>query len=130
MKTSDEKLNQLLRSAAPVPQNLGLAQRIISKSIQEASTKACNESKAINKESLLKQIINSFIIPKPGYALACSMLVGILFGWQSNAITEAVVTSNIASELGINLRDESTLQTASVEEDLNSLFLAEVNYYE
>ena len=65
MKTSDEKLNQLLRSAAPVPQNLGLAQRIISKSIQEASTKACNESKAINKESLLKQIINSFIIPKP-----------------------------------------------------------------
>jgi hypothetical protein len=130
MQASDEKLNQLLNSVvAPAARNLDLAQRIISISSEEinASSIESNISEInINNEGLFTQILHSFIIPKPAYALACSMMVGILLGWHNSDIAQLVIGINIGSDDGI----ESALQTTSVEEDLSSLFLAEVNYYE
>ncbi|MBL4798868.1 MAG: hypothetical protein JKY50_15735 [Oleispira sp.] len=106
MNSSDEKLNQLLNSVAPVPSNSNLAERIIA----QAEIPDIN----VNKESFLKQVLRSLIFPKPAYALACSMLVGVLLGWQN-------------PEVNTNI---NTIQVASADEELSSLFLAEVNFDE
>jgi hypothetical protein len=128
MKTSDDRLNQLLSGVKPVPPNVGLAQRIIAQSSIEASTpsniQASAKHQGVNKDGLFKQVLHTFIFPKPAYALACSMLVGILLGWQNSDMTE------LDTGFGLDGEIESALQITSIEEDLSSLFLAEVNYYE
>jgi hypothetical protein len=116
MQTSDEKLNELLKRAAPIPANNNLAQRIILNANQNIH--GYSEYGNGNAGSLFKQILNSFIIPKPAYALACSMLLGVLVGWQNSDVA------------GISLNLEESLTVTTIEEDLSSLFLAEVNYYE
>lgn len=116
MQTSDEQLNELLKRAAPIPANNNLAQRIILNANQNIH--GYSEHGNGNADSLFKQILNSFIIPKPAYALACSMLLGVLVGWQNSDVT------------GISLNLEESLTVTTIEEDLSSLFLAEVNYYE
>ncbi len=116
MQTSDEQLNELLKRAAPIPANNNLAQRIILNA--EKNIHGYSESTNGNADSLFKQILNSFIIPKPAYALACSMLLGVLVGWQNSDVA------------GISLNLEESLTVTTIEEDLSSLFLAEVNYYE
>ena len=116
MQTSDEQLNELLKRAAPIPANNNLAQRIILNA--KKNIHGYSESTNGNADSLFKQILNSFIIPKPAYALACSMLLGVLVGWQNSDVA------------GISLNLEESLAVTTIEEDLSSLFLAEVNYYE
>lgn len=116
MQTTDEQLNELLKRAAPIPVNNNLAQRIILSA--EKNIYGYSENENGNAVSLFKQILNSFMIPKPAYALACSMLLGVLVGWQNSDVA------------GINLNLEESLTVTTIEEDLSSLFLAEVNYYE
>jgi hypothetical protein len=110
MNISDEKLDQLLKSAIPIPPSSNLAERIIA----QAATAPMVTKVDSNKKSLFKQILHSFILPKPAYALACSMLVGVLLGWQDSALD---VNTN-------------TIQLASIDEELSSLFIAEYNFYE
>lgn len=116
MQTSDEQLNELLKRAAPIPVNNNLAQRIILSA--DKNMHGYSENENGNAVSLFKQILNSFMIPKPAYALACSMLLGVLVGWQNSDIA------------GISLNLEESFSVTTIEEDLSSLFLAEVNYYE
>lgn len=108
MNKSDEKLNQLLNSSQPVPASPNLAQRIIAEAKAQSELKVPVEY----EETFIKQFLRSFIFPKPAYALACSMLVGVLLGWQN-------------PEFNIN-----TLPVMDVDNDLSSLFLAEVNFDE
>jgi hypothetical protein len=108
MNKSDEKLNLLLNGTQPVPSSPNLAQRIII----EAKVQSKVETQALSEETFLKQFLQSLIFPKPVYALACSMLVGVLLGWQN-------------PEFNMN-----TIQVTSVDEDLSSLFLAEVSFDE
>jgi len=110
MNKSDEKLNQLLNDIQPVPSNPNLAQRIIIEARVQSKVKP--SIKILSEEAFFKQFLHSLIFPKPGYALACSMLVGVLLGWQN-------------PEFNMN-----TIQVTSVDEDISSLFLAEVNFYE
>jgi hypothetical protein len=107
---SDEKLNQLLNSSLPVPVSSNLAQRII----LEAKTQPEFKVTAKFEETFVKQFFRSFIFPKPAYALACSMLMGVLLGWQN-------------PEFIFN-----TLPVADIDNDndLSSLFLSEVNFDE
>ena len=116
MQTSDEQLNELLKRAAPIPVNNNLAQRIILSA--DKNMHGYSENEKGNAGSLFKQILNSFMIPKPAYALACSMLLGVLVGWQNSDVA------------GISLNLGESLAVTTIEEDLSSLFLAEVNYYE
>ena len=109
MNTSDEKLNQLLNSAKVIPPSSNLAERIIAQA-HPLSQQSPNFQTA--DEGFIKQILRSLVFPKPAYALACSMLVGILVGWQNP-------DSNV-----------NTIQVASADEELSSLFLAEVNFDE
>jgi hypothetical protein len=104
MKTSDEKLNQLLNSATRVPPSPTLANRIIAQ--------ASLQNMPANEENFIKQLIRNLIFPKPAYALACSMLVGVLLGWQNPDF------------------NMSTMQVSAVDDDISSLFLAEVNFDE
>lgn len=115
MKNSDEKLNQLLKSEGSISPRIDLAQRIIAQADPQYHVHA--KGIAVSpQEGIFKQIIRNLIFPKPVYALACSMLLGMLLGWQSPEL------------IGFGL--ESNLSVTSVEEDLSSLFLAEVSYYE
>lgn len=116
MQTTDEQLNELLKRAAPITVNNNLAQRIILSA--DKNMHGYSENENGNAVSLFKQILNSFMIPKPAYALACSMLLGVLVGWQNSDVA------------GISLNLEESLAVTTIEEDLSSLFLAEVNYYE
>lgn len=118
MNRSDEKLEQLLHSATFIPPSTNLAQRIIAESKQQPITEPEFQRKTLHKEGFIKQILRDLIFPKPAYALACSMLVGILVGWQNP---------------GFNMSTDATgtnIQIASADEELSSLFLAEVNFYE
>ena len=110
MTISDEHLDQLLKTAIPIPPNPNLAERIIA----QAATVPVTVSLESHDDSLFKQILRALIIPKPVYVLACSMLLGVLLGWQN-------------TELDMNI---NPIQIASAEEDLSSVFIAEVNYYE
>lgn len=109
MNTSDKELNQLLNSVAVKPASSNLAERIIAQaqplSHQQSSFQTADES-------FIRQILRSLVFPKPAYALACSMLVGILVGWQN-------------PDSNVNI-----IQVASADEELSSLFLAEVNFDE
>lgn len=108
MSVTDEKLDSLLKGFVPVPPSKNLAERIIA----EAAASQVSARIESNKKSLFRQILNSLIIPQPAYALACSMLVGVLLGWQNSGV------------------EINTTQIVAVEEDLSSLFIAEVSYYE
>jgi hypothetical protein len=108
MKTGDEKLNQLLNSVKPTRPSTDLAQRIIVKARSQADC----EVVGVSEETFFEQFFHSFIFPKPLYAIACSMLVGILLGWQN-------------PELSV-----STVSVTSVDNSVSSLFLAEVNFNE
>jgi hypothetical protein len=108
MNKSDEKLNQLLNSSKPVPASSNLAQRIIFEAKPQSEFKVTAEY----DENFIKQFLSSFIFPKPAYALACSMLIGMLLGWQN-------------PDFSLN-----TLPLVDIDNDLSSLFLAEVNFYE
>lgn len=125
MKNSDEKLNQLLKSVGPVSSRRDFAQQIIAQAdpqyhLQSQSRVQLQADKEIPEENILQQIIRGLIFPKPAYALACSMLIGVLLGWQSPELT------------GVNFESNTnmTTTTMTVEEDLSRLFLAEVSYYE
>lgn len=131
MQSSDEKLNQLLKSVGPVSSRKDFAQQIITQADPHYHVQPQIQSQADKKypeENILKQIIRGLIFPKPAYALACSMLVGILLGWQSPELTG--LAKNAA--MGIDIEGNTNLATTtmSVEEDLSRLFLAEVSYYE
>lgn len=106
MNNSDEQLNQLLNRVTPVPPSSNLAKRIIAQAQVET---VLNTRET---ESFFKQMMRNFILPKPAYALACSMLLGVFLGWQNTDIS-----------------DELT-QMSSVGDDISSIFIAEVNYYE
>ncbi|MEH6447469.1 MAG: hypothetical protein V7765_02310 [Oleispira sp.] len=108
MNKSDEELNQLLNSSPPVPASPNLAQRIIAEAKVQSELKVPVEY----EETFIKQFLHTLIFPKPAYALACSMLVGVLLGWQN-------------PEFNMNI-----LPVMDVDNDLSSLFLAEVNFDE
>jgi hypothetical protein len=114
MNRSDEKLNQLLKSVKVVPPRSNLAERIIAQAqpLSKNQPEPNTQILSVNKESFIKQILRSLVFPKPAYALACSMLVGVLVGWQNPDV------------------NTNTMQVASTDEELSSLFLAEVNFYE
>lgn len=118
MKNSDEKLNQLLKGVSPASPRIELAQQIIAQADPKYHIKNQQNIKS-SEESIFKQIIRGLIFPKPAYALACSMLVGVLLGWQSPELTGLSIDNNV-----------NVASAISVEEDLSSLFLAEVSYYE
>ena len=109
MNTSDKELNQLLNSARVMPASSNLAERIIA---QADPLPQQNSSFKTAEEGFIKQVLRSLVFPKPAYALACSMLVGILVGWQN-------------PDSNVNI-----IQVASADEELSSLFLAEVNFDE
>jgi hypothetical protein len=121
MKNSDETLNQLLKSAGPVSPRRDFAQHIIAQADPQFHVQNQVEIQT-PEDNIFKQIIRGLIFPKPGYALACSMLVGILLGWQSPELTELATGALTNTNIAIN--------PATVEEDLSRLFLAEVSYYE
>jgi hypothetical protein len=108
MKTGDEKLNQLLNSVKPNRPSADLALRII---VKARSQQRCDEV-GVSDETFIEQVFHSFVFPKPLYAIACSMLVGILLGWQN-------------PELNV-----STMSVTSVDNSVSSLFLAEIDFNE
>ena len=114
MNRSDEKLNQLLKSVKVVPPHSNLAERIIAEAqpLSENQSEPNTQILNVNKESFIKQILRSLVFPKPAYALACSMLVGVFVGWQNPDV------------------NTHTIQVTSADEELSSLFLAEVNFDE
>jgi hypothetical protein len=116
MNRSDEKLNQLLDRATLIPPSSNLAERIIAQaqplSQQHSQPQLTIKTAYLKEEGFIKQILCSLIFPKPAYALACSMLVGVLLGWQN---PEA---------------NTNTIQLMTADEELSSLFLAEVNFDE
>ena len=124
MNKSDEKLDQLLKSATLIPANANLAERIIAESKRDAIAKPLLQKSGLGKEGLIKQVLQNLIFPKPAFSLACSMLIGILLGWQSPDITGLIT--------GVDFENNTNITTTamSVEEDLSRLFLAEVSYYE
>lgn len=110
MSTGDEKLNQLLNTATVVAPNTDLAERIIHAAKISSSLETSSE-KDLVQESFMQQFLQSFILPKPAYALACSLLLGVLIGWQSSdSNTDSVVVA--------------------ADTEFSSIFLAEVNFYE
>lgn len=100
MKNDDEQLDQLLNSLPVPPMSSHLNPRILAAAKVDDSVSA----------GLFSQLLRNLMIPKPNYALACSMLLGILLGWQ--------VTSALSVE------------SIPVDEEISSLFLAEVSFYE
>lgn len=110
MNNSDEQLNQLLNSVTPVPPSSNLAERIIAQARIDVESNA--REAAPETEGFFKQMMRNFILPKPAYALACSMLLGVLLGWQNTDVSEGLT------------------QMSSFDDDISSLFIAEVNYYE
>lgn len=106
----DEQLEQLLARVSPVPSCNNLAASIIANADPDFHLSE-------KENGLIQQIMRSFIFPKPAYALACSMLIGVFLGWQSTVLTDVTIAT-------------SDVQTLSIEEDLSRLFLAEVHYYE
>lgn len=117
MQSSDEKLEQLLKRVNPVSSRIDLAQRIIAQADPYYHAQMQVEQ-SVNggEENIFKQIMRRFIFPKPAYALAFSMFMGIVLGWQSLEL--------------VNTNADVNLQLSSVEEDISSLFLSEVSYYE
>lgn len=118
MNKSDEKLDQLLKSATLIPANANLAERIIAESKRDAIAKPLLQKSGLGKEGLIKQVLQNLIFPKPAFALAFSMLIGVFVGWQTPDFNISIDATN------------NTVQLTSVNEELSSLFLAEVNYYE
>ena len=109
MNKSDEKLDQLLKSATLIPANANLAERIIAESKRDAIAKPLLQKSGLGKEGLIKQVLQN---------LAFSMLIGVFVGWQTPDFNISIDATN------------NTVQLTSVNEELSSLFLAEVNYYE
>lgn len=129
MKTSDEKLDQILKSGNTIPfgnpdnhtvrcadSRVSLAQRIIAQADPHFHDQTQRAMPVEVEESIVKQVIRRFIFPKPAYALAFSMVIGVLLGWQNPDVANPSV--------------ENGLQVASIDEDLSRLFLSEVVYYE
>ena len=114
MKSSDDELNQLLNDVKVVPPRSNLAERII----MQAQPPSHLQTECVNESGFLRQIVNSLVFPKPGYALACSMLIGVLVGWQNPDIN-----TNTVQRLSVN-------EELSVDEALSSLFLAEITFSE
>lgn len=110
MNNSDEQLNQLLNRVTPVPPSSTLAERIIAQA--RIDVESNNRETALETEGFFKQMMRNFILPKPAYALACSMLLGVFLGWQN---------TDVSDELA---------EISSVNDDISSLFIVEVNYYE
>lgn len=100
MNNDNEQLDQLLNSLPVPPMSSHLNQRIL------AAAKVDDGIPV----GLFSQLFGNLMIPKPNYALACSMLFGILLGWQ------------VTSELSVD--------SIPVDEEISSLFLAEVSFYE
>ncbi len=100
MENDDEQLDQLLKSLPVPPMSPKLTQKILEQ------TKVTDDA----PQGLFRQLFDNLMIPKPSFALACSMLVGILLGWQ--------VTSTLS------------IDSIPVEDEISSLFLAEVSLYE
>lgn len=117
MQGSDEKLDQLLKSANPVSPRIDLAQRIITKADPYYHSHVqLEQSLHAGEENIFKQVMRRFIFPRPVYALTFSMLVGLLLGWQTLEL--------------VNTSADINFQLSSVEDDISSLFLSEVSYYE
>jgi hypothetical protein len=110
MNNSDEQLNQLLNRVTPVPPSSNLAERIIAQARIEPELSASETAR--ETEGFFKQMMRNFILPKPAYALACSMLLGVFLGWQNTDVSDGFT------------------QSSSIDDDISSLFIAEVNYYE
>ena len=108
MKNSDDELNQLLNDVKVIPPGSNLAERII----MQAQPPSHLKTEDVNEGGFLTQILNSFVFPRPGYALACSMLIGVLVGWQNPDV------------------NGNTVQEFSADEELTSLFLAEMMFSE
>jgi len=108
MNSSDDELNQLLNEVKVPPAGSNLAERII----MQAQPSSHLQAESVNKDGFLRQFFAALAFPKPGYALACSMLIGVLVGWQNPD-----VNTNAA-------------QTISADEELSSLFLAEITFAE
>ena len=73
MSNSDEKLNDMLRKLeVPAP-----SQNLNSRIVAEIDIAPTDDS-----VPFLQQILNSFIIPKPTYALAFSLTFGLVLGFQ------------------------------------------------
>lgn len=100
MKNDDEQLDQLLNSLSVPSMSPQLNTRIIAQA----------KGGGIVQQGLFHQLFNSLMIPKPSYALACSLLFGMVLGWQVTSIF--------------------SIESIPVEEDLSSLFVAEVSFYE
>lgn len=111
MHSSDEKLNQLLSSAAVVPSSADFSERIIAESKR-------HHIKTTHKEGIFGQILRSLIFPKPAYVFACSMLLGVMVGWQNPSVN---MTSNTIQDIP---------RITFFDEELSNLFVAEVSYYE
>lgn len=118
MNKSDDKLDQLLNSATPIPASTNLAERIIAESKRDALVKPQLQKRELGKKGIINQVLQNLIFPKPAFSLACSMLIGIFVGWQTPDFNRGIDNTSNA------------VQLMSVDEELSSLFVAEVNYYE
>ena len=100
MNNDDVQLEQLLNSLEVVQPSTHLSERIITQARLSEPL----------PESVFRQIWNGLVIPRPSYALAFSLLLGVLVGWQSPSMLNA--------------------EQSLIEDELNNLFYAEVSLYE
>lgn len=103
MSNSDEKLNDmLLKLEVPAP-----SQNLNSRIIAKIDIVPTDDSVPI-----LQQVLNSFIIPKPTYALAFSLAFGLALGFP---------------DFNMLITNQSNYESY---EALSSLILGEVDLYE
>ena len=103
MRNSDEKLNDmLLKLEVPAP-SPNLNSRIFAE---------IDRVPGDDSVPFLQQVLNSFIIPKPTYALAFSLTFGLVLGWQ---------------DFNLLITNQSSYESY---EALSSLILGEVDLYE
>lgn len=77
MSDHDEKLEEMLRSRVMEPASPDLAQRII------LTAQGIPQDQALPLGQWIKRLFAEFHLPKPGYVLACALILGLVLGFNA-----------------------------------------------
>jgi hypothetical protein len=77
----DKKLDEMLRSRRLQPAGPDLAERIILKALQTP------QNQTIPLTEWMKRLFAEFHLPRPAYVLACTLILGIIAGFNAPADT-------------------------------------------